>query len=374
MEHSTDIAIVGAGIAGLAHAYMALRRGYRVTLFEREQYAIGASVRNFGLVWPIGQQPGIGFETALRSRTHWLEVSNQAGFWLNQNGSLHLAYHEDEEAVINEFLSLYKDSEFKCRWLSSKEVLEKSPIVKQQGLKGALWSATEGTVYSREAIRRIPAWLQEKFGLEILYGHVVTGIDATRVITPRGTWRAQHIIICSGSDFETLYPELYDRQDVRKCKLQMLKALPLQPVTVGPTLCAGLTLRHYASFAKCPSLNALDKRYDSLSARYKEYGIHVLLAQNQYGELIIGDSHHYGKTLEPFDSEEVNEIIMDYLSTFTNLGDLRIIERWHGIYPKLNTDIKLVLKPSPVVTIVNGLGGAGMTLSFGIAEDVINKL
>jgi FAD dependent oxidoreductase TIGR03364 len=374
MERSTDIAIVGAGIAGLAHAYFALKKGYRVTLFEREQYAIGASIRNFGLVWPVGQQPGVGFEVALRSRSHWLEVSQQAGFWLNPNGSLHLAYHEDEEAVIREFLAIYKEAGFQCGWLSADEVLDKSPVVKQDGLRGALWSATEGTVYSREAIRRIPAWLQEKFGLQIFFGYAVTAIDVPHVVTSRGIWKAQHVIVCSGADFETLYPQVFDRMDVSKCKLQMLKAIPAEPVTIGPTLCAGLTLRHYASFAPCPSLQALDQRYDALSRRYKDHGIHVLLAQNQYGELIIGDSHHYGRTLEPFDSEEVNDIILEYLSTFTNLGKLQIVERWHGIYPKLLSDIKLVLKPAPGVTLVNGLGGAGMTLSFGIAEEVIEGL
>jgi len=30
MDRSADIAIVGAGIVGLAHAYMALRKGYKV--------------------------------------------------------------------------------------------------------------------------------------------------------------------------------------------------------------------------------------------------------------------------------------------------------------------------------------------------------
>ena len=52
-DQSVDIAIVGGGIAGLAHAYMALRKGYRVVLFEREEFAVGASVRNFGLIWRI---------------------------------------------------------------------------------------------------------------------------------------------------------------------------------------------------------------------------------------------------------------------------------------------------------------------------------
>ncbi len=106
MDRSADIAIVGAGIVGLAHAYMALRKGYRVVLFEREQFAIGASVRNFGLVWPIGQEPGAGLDRALRARQHWLEVSQQAGFSLQTNGSLHVAYHEDEWNVLNEFMQI----------------------------------------------------------------------------------------------------------------------------------------------------------------------------------------------------------------------------------------------------------------------------
>jgi len=131
MDRSADIAIVGAGIVGLAHAYMALRKGYRVALFERDQFAVGASVRNFGLIWAIGQEPGIGLERALRSRKHWEEVSKQAGFWLNNNGSLHVVYHEDEWRVLQEFVELYKGSAYQCSLLSPAQIKDKSTVVKQ---------------------------------------------------------------------------------------------------------------------------------------------------------------------------------------------------------------------------------------------------
>lgn len=375
MDRSADIAIIGGGIVGLAIAYMALRKGHRVVIFERHQQAVGASIRNFGLVWPIGQEPGIGLRHALRSREHWIEISNKAGLWMIQNASLHLAYHTDEWDVLEEFMALYKNDFPQCELLGANAVTEKSPLINQANLKGGLWSPTECTVNAREAIRKIPLWLEEKFGLILRYDTVVTEIAIPNLKTSRETWRVDKVFLCSGADFETLYPEVYSRQSIVKCKLQMMKGVLIDDARMlGPSLCAGLTLRHYSSFSKCTSLKRLDERYDYESALLKKYGIHVLLSQNNYGELIIGDSHEYANTIEPFDNEVINELILGYLRSFVKLESLQITERWHGVYAKAQKNINLVTEPAPGVTIVNGLGGAGMTLSFGLAEELIEKL
>lgn len=60
MPHNTyDVAVVGAGIVGLAHALAAVRRGKRVVVIDRDARANGASVRNFGFVTVTGQAAGI---------------------------------------------------------------------------------------------------------------------------------------------------------------------------------------------------------------------------------------------------------------------------------------------------------------------------
>lgn len=55
-----DVPIVGAGIMGLADAYVAARSGRKVAVFERNPAAMGASIRNFGMIWPIMNKLKVG--------------------------------------------------------------------------------------------------------------------------------------------------------------------------------------------------------------------------------------------------------------------------------------------------------------------------
>src|ERR1700740_1916309 len=124
MKHSTAI-VIGAGIVGLATARALALRGYRVTVFERNERAVGASIRNFGMIWPIGQETGPLFERAMLSRSIWKEVCTEAGIWHNEVGSLHLAYHDDELQAITEYVEVnhaFRD----CALLTPQQQLEKS--------------------------------------------------------------------------------------------------------------------------------------------------------------------------------------------------------------------------------------------------------
>ena len=73
-----DLAIVGAGIVGLAHALAASRLGLSAVVVDRETQSNGASVRNFGFVTVSGQEPGAMWQRAMRSRDVWLEVAKAA--------------------------------------------------------------------------------------------------------------------------------------------------------------------------------------------------------------------------------------------------------------------------------------------------------
>jgi FAD dependent oxidoreductase TIGR03364 len=375
MKHA-DIAVIGAGIAGLAIAYQFARQGKKVVIFERNSRALGASIRNFGLVWPIGQQAGEHYQRAMASRRIWKELAAATGLECNETGSLHLVYEKDELAVLEEFVQAAPGNGYSCELLTPQQVSARSSAVKTAGLLGAMYSSTEMTVNPREASARIAAWLEEQLSVTLRFNTAVNGISMPFIQTGEESWKVDKVFLCSGADFETLYPQEFAQTGITKCKLQMMRTIP-QPNNwqLGPALCAGLTLLHYSAFNTCSSLPALRRRVQAEMPQYLQWGVHVLVSQNGGGELTIGDSHEYGPDFVPFDKEFINDLILQYLHTFLQAPSFAIQERWHGIYPKLtNGQTNLVFQPEKDVTVINGLGGAGMTLSFGLAEEIAGKL
>lgn len=368
---SKSAIVIGAGIVGLATARALAKRGYKVTVIERSSQAVGASIRNFGMVWPIGQPEGALYERALQAKSIWKEVLAGAKCWSQEAGSLHMAYHQDELEVIQQFVEVspYRPVSF----LNAEETLAKSPAVNPDGLLGSLYSADEMIVDPREAIAAIPGYLTDALGVKFIWNTAISKVAFPAVFSGEKSWSADEIFVCSGQDFETLYPEQFSAAPLTKCKLQMMR-LEAQPDDwrIGPALCGGLSFIHYHGFKAAPSLPGLKARYESEYAEHLKWGIHVMASQNGLGEITIGDSHEYALTFDPFDREFINTMILDYLGTFAQFKSPKVFQSWHGIYPKMtNGATEIVIKPESGVTIINGLGGNGMTLSFGLCDEVV---
>ena len=374
MPRETAI-VIGAGIVGLAMARSLAEKGYVVTVFERNQKAVGASIRNFGMLWPIGQPDGKLYERAMQSKRIWKQICEEAKLWSNESGSLHLCYNELEWQVVNELAEAMKGTR-PVAVLNKKHALQKSEAINPNHLYGALWSEDEMIIESRVAIEKLPAYLSEKYDVQFHFNTAITYVSYPNVFAGDERWIADLIYVCSGADFETLYPEVFVNNHFTKCKLQMMR-FAAQPDgwSIGPSLCGGLSLIHYKSFEAASSLSLLRNHYDETMPDYIKWGIHVMISQNGESELTIGDSHEYGLVHDPFDKQFINQLIIDYLKQFAQFKNWNLLQSWNGIYPK-KTDGKtdFLYQPEEGVTIVNGLGGAGMTLSFGFAEEVVAML
>ena len=100
-----------------------------------------------------------------------------------------------------------------------------------------------------------------------------------------------------------------------------------------------------------------------------------MVSQNTQGELTVGDSHEYALDFDPFDKTEINNMILAYLKQFMHIDQWEMIQSWNGIYPIMtNGAADLFIKVNEGVYILNGIGGHGMTMSFGFAEEVIDSL
>ena len=368
--------VVGAGIVGLATARALVSKGYQVTVMERSGHAVGASVRNFGMLWPIGQPDGVLYNRAVRSTNLWKEMAREAGIWYDECGSLHLAYHRDEWEVLQELHAIFSKSYRGVKLLSAPDIAKKARDVNPVNLLGGLFSETETIIDPREAILTLARLLEQKYGVKFVWGKCVTAAETGRVWIGREPVQADIICICSGADFETLYPDRFSELAITKCKLQMMRFKNSGPNNrIGTSLCGGLSLVHYESFKAAPSLPLLKERYSLEMPDYLNNGIHVMVSQNGQGELTVGDSHHYGTTFSPFDDAGINELILDYLKTFAKTDHWHLIQSWHGLYPKMTDGrTEIFMEADQGVYIINGVGGAGMTLSFGLAEEIVEKI
>jgi len=370
-----DVAVVGAGIIGLAHALAAARRGLSVAVFERGPRSSGASLRNFGTIWPIGQPPGEMLQLALRSRQLWIELLESAAIGHHPTGSLHVAYRSDEVDVAREFAERAPELGYGCVWLDADAVAERSAAAVRRGLCGGLWSPAELTVDPREVLSVLPRYLVERHGVTMHSGCAVTSIELPIIRAGGSTFHADAAIVCSGDDFETLYPDALRSAGLTRCKLQMMRTVP-QPSgwRLGPVLASGLTFQHYASFRVCASLEPLKRRIADETPELNRWGIHVLISQTAAGEITIGDSHEYGSEVDIFDKREVDDLITRSAQSFANIADWTIAQRWHGVYAKHPEKPFVSLEPAERVRVVSGLGGAGMTLSMGLAESTMREM
>ncbi len=369
MSTVADVGIIGAGIVGLAHAYAAARRGHRVTVFERSPVASGASIRNFGMVWPIGQPAGEAHAIALRSRQLWLDVARDSGVWVNPCGSIHLAHHAEEWAVLQEFVELAPTLGYTCQLLTPAEIARQTDFANPDGLLGGLFSPSELCVNPRTLVRTLPGWLQERFGVRFAFDTAITAIGSGWVVSSRGRrWDFHRTIVCGGADFETLFPDVFAASGLKRCKLQMLKIGKPSQGRLGPHLASGLTLRHYANFDVCASLEGLRQRIAAETPELDTFGIHVMASQNDAGEIILGDSHEYDSVIEPFDKSLIDNLIVRELRKVIRLPDWTIAERWHGIYARHPSRPVFEADPLPDVHICSGVGGSGMTMAHGLAD------
>ncbi len=369
VEHGFDVAVIGAGVVGLAHAFEAARRGRRVVVIERDSRANGASIRNFGFVTVTGQQRGESWRLARRSRDIWAELAPKAGIAVVQQGLLLPVRRPEAVAVLEAFLATEMGEG--CALLDGAGFRARFP--QAGGALAALYSPHEIRVESRTAIPMLAAWLAESFGVQFQFGAAALKVTPGGVETSRGLVAAETIIVCPGDDFASLYPERIARYDVARCRLSMLRLA--DPGFVLPAaIMSDLSLVRYAGYAQLPEAHALRVRLEAEQAAHLAHGVHLIAVQSADGSLVVGDSHHYDGLPLPFALAGSERLILDEFEQAMGLPAPQVVERWTGTYATAPGRTFFIDAPEPRVRLVMVTSGTGASTGFGIAEQTFNQL
>ncbi|HZA66089.1 MAG TPA: TIGR03364 family FAD-dependent oxidoreductase [Geminicoccaceae bacterium] len=373
MSRHFDLAVVGAGIVGLAHALAAVRRGLRVVVIDREREVIGASVRNFGFVTVTGQQQGECWRRALRSRDVWLEVAPQAGIAIEQEGLLVVAQRPEALAVLEAFAATEMGAA--CRLVDGREARSRYPVLGETAIAGVLWSPHERRIESRDAIPKLADWLERALGVTFVRDTLVKDVAPPYLATTAGTFGAERVVVCPGDDLLTLYADRIRALGIGRCRLHMLKVRPGDPGFCLPAAAmSDLSLIRYLGYAELPETAALKARLEAEQPRMLAHGIHLIAVQGRDRDLIVGDSHHYEWSPSPFAEAGVDELILAELTTVLRLPEAYVTERWTGIYASLPDRLVVIDAPEPAVRLVMVTSGTGASTAFAIGEEVIADL
>jgi FAD dependent oxidoreductase TIGR03364 len=366
-----DIAVVGAGVVGLAHAYVAARRGLSVAVIDRDVRANGASIRNFGFITVTGQERGDAWRLARRTRDVWAEVAAAAGIAVEHNG-LYLTLRSAEAvAVADAFLATEMGEG--CRLIVADDFRAACHGLGGPDLQGALHSPHEVRVESKTAIPGLARYLEDALGVAFFRETAVRDIALPCIRTARGEIVADAAVVCPGDDFASLYPERIARYRLRRCRLSMLR-LADPGFRLPGGLMSDLSLIRYAGYAALPQAAALKEKLLAEQPRHIENGVHLIVVQSADGSLVVGDSHHYDDLPAPFAPASAEADILDEFRRATGRAAPAVLERWTGTYTVADDRTFFIETPEPGVRLVMVTTGAGASLSFGLAERTLDDL
>jgi D-hydroxyproline dehydrogenase subunit beta len=338
-----------------------------VIVIERDSRAVGASVRNFGHIGTtLHRGEAAGYAAASRDR--WLSLAPKAGFEVLETGTVVVARSEPELAVLEELAAEHPGM---AHLLGSGQVRDLFPLAAAEVVGGA-HLPLDLRIDPREAIPSLAAWLESQ-GVRFAWNTHVGLAEEGVVHSSRGDFRCARSIYACGHNLDRLFPGIAADHDVQRCLLQMLEVAPPGNVRIGPAILTGTGILRYSALAAMPSAAAVRAEIEKQQPELLEQDVNLMLTQRPDGSVVLGDTHHYDRTHQPFDDEAVAELLLSEGARLLG-AKLTVRRRWRGVYAASPTTDFLIAQPHQGARIVSVTSGIGMTTALGLAPAVLDQL
>ncbi|MEM3477680.1 MAG: FAD-binding oxidoreductase [Archaeoglobaceae archaeon] len=335
-----NVAIIGAGIAGLATAYFLAKEGAKVKVFEQKFLLHGASGRNSGgLTAQFNDEELI--KLALRSEKLYEKLQSEIGFnfLLRRDGYLKLFNSEEELREVN----LQRKFELKVEVLQAEEVKEIFPDINVKVFRFASYYPKGGVVFPWAVIWGLAKGCRD-LGVEIYdfkKAEVVVENGKVRGVNT-GEFHEADVVVNSAGAWSKEINEKLGIKDDR--------------TIIREEICVTESIKPY-----------LDP-----------YILHVssglFLSQSMRGEIVGGI---VGKQNGGINSSL--DFLIRYAKLATNLvpklKSLTVLRQWVGVYDE-GIDGKPVVGFSKVQGFyqLNGFGRKGMSIALACAEKAAEEI
>lgn len=349
---STDIAIIGAGLAGCSAAILLREAGKHVTIIEGRDIALGASSRNAGfMLTGLDQyyhqaEETYGEDAAreiwhLSKKTHafWRKYLEKYGVFWEKSGSLLLAESLSEARDLQQAARRMEALGFECEYLST------DPL--GRGYYGAIRQPDDGGLQPYDLTHALFA----ESGASLIANSEVYAIESdgneVAVYSRKAIVRAQKVLICVNGYAPHLDPFFTGK--ITPIRAQCLATAPL------------------------PSrlINAVG---------YSDYG-YMYYRDLPDGGLLIGGGRKLNKVLENETTDDrvtdpVQKALEAYLRTRFPEVQVPIVRRWAGIMGFTADGLPLVgsLPRDPRIVFAVGFNGHGLSLGAGVVERAVDYL
>lgn len=203
------IAIVGAGIIGLATAFELSRRGALVTVFDQRQIAGGATQASAGILAPYTEAHGRQslFELTVRGLAVYedfvgrVRAISPLAFEYQRAGTLEVADSPQRAAELADRLTAPWASAAGLEWLTAGELRARVPGI-ASGALGGLRCAVHGHVAVESLVRAV-ADAGERHGVVFQVGSAVECVSldrpGVRLSVGREALDFDRVVLCGGA-------------------------------------------------------------------------------------------------------------------------------------------------------------------------------
>ena len=382
IPESTDVVIVGAGIAGICAAWFLHQAGLHVVVCEKGIVAGEQSSRNWGWIRQQGRDQA-ELPIVMESMRLWQEIADQldSDIGYQREGSLYLCKNDEDMAEHDRFMSFAPAYGLDTTRLNRQQL---EALVKDcpSQWRSALYTSDDARAEPSLAVPAMARTLVDR-GVSIIENCAVAKIltqnqRVTGVLTEHGEIRAASVL-CAGGAWSTFL--------LRGCGIR-LPQLTVK-ASVARTAPAPLIFNGNAAGSTISFRRRLDSGYTVASSDYLEIlpsAGHLRfikdflpLLRSSLGklriripELTVGTNFTRHRILNPIPSAKTIARIKQRLGDrVPALKDIELVEAWSGMIDALPDVVPVLDRADPIDGLFISTGFSGHGFGIGPAAGKI---